>query len=176
MIQSTQRQRSRRPSTSISRLIDIFWPPRPRGLSQTVIDSVICGIENLMPNRYPVCSGTYLISKDEMSLLNWSICGQTAHTQCLHDLFEILQDKRDTSGPENITKNQPLQCTWNHICACIYVWSAKNRQCHQNHMPGKGTISRNLIGHNLSLLALTIDMRCKGTSMWHLGQNLVQLK
>ena len=79
-------------------------PGQEAYVKPAVINSLICRIENLLPDHCPVCSDTYVISKDEMSLLNCSICGQAAHTQCLLDLLEIPQDKRDTLGPDDITK------------------------------------------------------------------------
>ena len=125
-------------------------PGQKAYVKPAVINSLVCRIENLLPDHCPVSSDTYVISKDEMSLLNCSICGQAAHTQCLLDLLEIPQDKRDTLGPDDITKRINPHSVPGIIY--IYVWSVKNRQSLLKKMARKGKISRNLIEHNLSQL------------------------
>ena len=48
-----------------------------------VIHNLICRMNNLFPNVCETCKDTYTIDKDDTSLLDCALCGQSAHSSCV---------------------------------------------------------------------------------------------
>ena len=55
----------------------------------TCINSLICRIQNLLPDTCNICDSEYCVKRDEISLLSCEICGQGSHNVCVFEKLGI---------------------------------------------------------------------------------------
>ena len=49
----------------------------------TCTNSLICRIQNLLPDTCNLCENEYCVKRDEISLIICEICGQGSHNVCV---------------------------------------------------------------------------------------------
>ena len=47
------------------------------------VDSIICRIQNLLPDTCGLCEEIYCVKNNDKTLLSCAVCGQEAHHKCL---------------------------------------------------------------------------------------------
>ena len=66
----------------------------------TCINTLICRIQNLLPDKCNLCEAEYCVKRDETPLLSCEICGQGSHNVCLWDHFGVSPDDREQFDSE----------------------------------------------------------------------------
>ena len=66
----------------------------------TCINTLICRIQNLLPDICKLCKSEYCVKRDEISLLSCEICGQGSHNICLWNHFGISQEEQEAFDPK----------------------------------------------------------------------------
>ena len=55
----------------------------------TCINSLICRIQNLLPDSCNLCGSEYCVKRNEISLISCEICGQGSHNVCVFEKLGI---------------------------------------------------------------------------------------
>ena len=109
---------------------DIFKKP-------ACINTLICRIQNLLPDECGICKKEYCVTREEIALLTCEICGQGSHYDCILDMFGVLPDKKDRFTPQDsLIKLNPISLPGQHyLCAA----------CESTTIPDKeaGLLKRN---------------------------------
>ena len=64
------------------------------------INTVICRIQNLLPDICNICHEEYCVKLSEKSLLTCEICGQGSHNECILHKMNVSEEDIDTFGPQ----------------------------------------------------------------------------
>ena len=95
----------------------------------TCVHSLICRIENLLPDTCSMCEEDYTVGRLETPLLSCEDCGQGSHNKCILDKLEIEEADRENFTPaEAISKINPIGLPGIH-----YLCS----KCSDEHIPSK---------------------------------------
>ena len=89
----------------------------------TCINSLICRIQNLLPDNCNLCEGEYCVKRDEISLISCEICGQGSHNACVFAKLGIsTPDQADFDQNKIMEKLNPIGLPGLHyLCgACEY--------------------------------------------------------
>ena len=93
------------------------------------MNSLICRIQNLLPDRCNICGDEYCVKRDEISLLTCEICGLGSHNACILDQFGVLTEQ-DAFDPQQASeKLNPTGLPGLH-----YLCGA----CEESTIPDKG--------------------------------------
>ena len=101
------------------------------------INSLICRIQNLLPDKCNLCESEYCVKRDEISLLNCEICGQGSHNACILNLCGVkTEDQEAFDSKKAVEKLNPTGFSGLH-----YLCGA----CEANTIPDKeaGLLKRN---------------------------------
>ena len=70
----------------------------------TCINTLICRIQNLLPDICKLCESEYCVKRDEEPLLSCEICGQGSHNTCLWNLFGIGLEEQGAFDPKQASE------------------------------------------------------------------------
>ena len=103
--------------------------PWPRPVQPACINTLICRIQNILPDQCNICKQIYCVKLEEVPLLECALCGQGSHNTCILDLFGVLPAEQTNIGPEEAkTKINPMGLT-----GLNYRW----RACENDIIPDK---------------------------------------
>ena len=96
-------------------------PGRAEYVKSANVESLICRIQNLLPDECGICNKVYCVKNADPSLLSCEICGQDAHNDCLISAVNNSlpqEDMRTTLSKEEVLKFfNPLNIPgWHYIC------------------------------------------------------------
>ena len=97
-------------------------PGREDYVKSANVESLICRIQNLLPDKCGICSKIYCVKNTDASLLSCEICGQDAHNDCLvnavNNSLPDGSEKYSTLSKEELLKFlNPLNIpSWYYIC------------------------------------------------------------
>ena len=97
-------------------------PGREEYVKSANVESLVCRIQNLLPDECGVCSEVYCVKNTDPSLLSCEICGQDAHNNCLikavnNSLPEGSEMNSILSKEEVLKFLNPLNIPgWHYIC------------------------------------------------------------
>ena len=63
------------------------------------VNTLICRIQNLLPDICKICETEYCVKRDEISLLDCEICGQGSHNECLLNHLGVKPEEQEAFDP-----------------------------------------------------------------------------
>lgn len=94
--------------TLVATLDYLQSPGQDQFTKTTCINTLICRIQNYLPDKCNMCGREYCVALEDVSLLTCEICGQGSHNDCIHDQFGVEASDRDAFGPqEALSKLNP---------------------------------------------------------------------
>lgn len=101
-------------------------PDRENYVKGSNVRSLICRIQNLLPDICVKCKDVYCVKNTDISLLSCSVCGQEFHHDCLSELLGSDESLDSMSKEDLMAKINPLQIPgWVYIC----------QPCSNDHLP-----------------------------------------
>ena len=97
---------------------------------EACVTSLICRIQNLLPDTCGLCKEKYCIALSVKPLLTCAICGQGSHDSCIKDYLKLPEDKNGTLSPEEAQRllNPSGLPGLHYLCAA----------CEDSSIPSKG--------------------------------------
>ena len=107
-------------------------PEREEYVKSSNVQTLVCRIQNLLPDICSICDDVYCVKNNDVSLLSCDICGQEIHRKCLNNIIGNKVTENDNISLGTLTKNQLMQIVnplgiegWVYIC----------KPCRKNHIP-----------------------------------------
>ena len=98
--------------------------------------SLVCRIQNLLPDICSFCNDVYCVKNNDVSLLSCDMCGQEIHHKCLEGLISNKGAEKDDISIENLTRDKLMQIVnplgipgWVYIC----------NVCRKDHLPDENS-------------------------------------
>lgn len=109
------------------------------------VTTLVCRIQNLLPDMCNICETEFCIGLEETPLLNCEVCGQGAHDACVLDQLGIAPERRAEFGPEDaIARINPMKLKgWHYLC----------KVCEEGTIPvpDSGLLKTNETGSQISI-------------------------
>ena len=92
---------------------------RKNYLKTANVESVICRIQNLLPDVCNICNNVYCVKNSDPSFLCCAVCGQEMHYECLLNALSIEGDSdvKSLTKADVLSKLNPLNIPgWYYVC------------------------------------------------------------
>ena len=96
---------------------------------ETCVSSLICRLQNLMPDQCELCKQRYCVKLADIPLLSCKICGQGSHDSCIMDHLKISDSDHDSLTPSKAWEqvNPSILRGVHYLCAA----------CEENNIPAE---------------------------------------
>ena len=132
------------PKLTITNTLDFLAIPGQDQFNKpTCINTLICRIQNLLPDMCNICESEYCVKRDEISLISCEICGQGSHNPCIFEKLGIPEEDQAAFDPnKTMEKLNPIGLPGLH-----YLCGA----CEASNIPDKnaGLLKRTTEGTDL---------------------------
>ena len=98
--------------------------------------TLVCRIQNLLPDICGFCNDVYCVKNNDVSLLSCDMCGQEIHHKCLEGMISKNVAENDNISIETLTKNKLMKIVnplgipgWVYIC----------NVCRKDHLPDENS-------------------------------------
>ena len=111
-------------------------PEREEYVKNSNVQTLVCRIQNLLPDICSICNEVYCVKNSDVSLLSCDICGQEIHHKCLIKLVENKVTEGKNISLATLTKDQVIEMVnplgipgWAYIC----------KFCSKDHIPDENS-------------------------------------
>ena len=127
--------------TLVATLEYLHQPGQDIFTKSACINTLVCRIQNLLPDECGICGEEYCVLLEEVSLLTCEICGQGTHNKCIWNHLGVQASDQEEFGPNDaLEKLNPTSFAGLHyLCGACEATTIPNKEA--GLLKGKSTPS-----------------------------------